>query len=128
MCVVEYLFFALWLRTISILRKMVLGSLVGRKVTRSIGVAGVHQVKFPYTMDQFCKIQLIQLEAANATEVRCLPVGGCGKTWLYLVRASLNTLMSCTEPGHLARTNVNLMSKSQTAITFCVVMALRHMC
>ena len=78
---------------------MVLGSLIGRKVTRLIGVAEVHQVKFFYTMNQFCKIQLIQLEAANATEARCLPVGGCGNTWLYLVRASLNTLMPCTEPG-----------------------------
>ena len=84
MYVVEDLFFTLWLRTISILRKMVLGSLVGRKVTRSIGVARVYQVKFSYIMDQFCKIQLIQLEAANATEVRCLPVGGCGKDMAIL--------------------------------------------
>ena len=121
-------FFTLWLQAFSILRKMVLGSLVRRKVTQTIWVAGVHQVKFSYTMDQFCKIQLVQLEAANATEARCLPMGGCEKTWLYLVIASLNTLMSCTEPGHPARTNVNLMSKSQTVITFCVVMPLRHMC
>jgi hypothetical protein len=42
----------------------------------------------------------------------CVPAGGCGKTWLYVVVASLKTLMSCTEPSQPARTNVNLMSKS----------------
>ena len=32
---------------------------------------------------------------------------------MYLVIASSNTLMSCTEPGHPAIANVNIMSKSQ---------------
>jgi hypothetical protein len=46
---------------------MVLGSLVGRKITRTVWVARVHQVKFSYTIEQFCKFQLVELEAANAT-------------------------------------------------------------
>ena len=53
---------------------------------------------------------------------RCLPDGGCRNLWLHLSIASLNTLISCTDPGHPASTNVNLMSKSQQAMTFCVVM------
>ena len=107
---------------------MVLGSLVGHKVTLTVWVARVHQVKFSYTMEQFCKFHLVQVEATNATAGRCLPVGGYGKTWLYLVIESVNTLMPCTKPGHPARINVNLISKSQIASTFYVVLPLQNMC
>ena len=63
---------------------MVLGSLVGRKVTRTIWVAGVHQVKFSYTMEQFCKFQLVKLEPANAAlegVYLWVDVERCGCTW-----------------------------------------------
>ena len=67
MCIVEDLFFTLWLWAVAILPKMVLGSLVGRKITQTVWVARVHQVKFSYTMQHFCKFQLLELEAPNAT-------------------------------------------------------------
>jgi hypothetical protein len=31
-----------------------------------------------------------------------IPGGGCGKIVAYFVRALLNTLISCAEPGHPA--------------------------
>jgi hypothetical protein len=43
-----------------------------------------------------------------------IPGGGCGKIVAYFVRALLNTLISCAEPGHPATIKVNLMSKSHT--------------
>jgi hypothetical protein len=54
-----------------------------------------------------------------------IPGGGCGKIVAYFVRALLNTLISCAEPGHPATINpatikVNLMSKSHMASTFWV--------
>jgi hypothetical protein len=48
-----------------------------------------------------------------------IPLGGSGNVdEPYLSKASLNTLVSCTEPGHLA---TNLKSKSQIANIFCEV-------
>jgi hypothetical protein len=45
----------------------------------------------------------------------------------YLCMASLNTLMSCTDPRHLVTTKVNLMLKSQMANTLkalCLVLVI----
>jgi len=67
MCKVEDLFFILWLWAVSVLRKMVLGSLVGRKITWTVWVARVYQVIFFYKTQQFGKFELVQLQPANAT-------------------------------------------------------------
>jgi hypothetical protein len=48
MCVVEYLLFTLWFCDVLILWKMVLGSLVRRKITGTVWVAGVYQIILPY--------------------------------------------------------------------------------
>ena len=67
MCEVEDLFFYLVASGLLDTPEDVLGSLVGRKITRTVWVARVHQIKFSYTMQHFCKFQLLELEAPNAT-------------------------------------------------------------
>ena len=119
-------FFTFWLRAVTVLWKMIFCFLVWCKITRTVWVAGVHQVKFVCTMMNCCQLPLTQMEMPQVE--RCLPDGGCENLWLHLSIALQNTLISCTDPGHPASTNVNLMSKSQQAMTFCVVMFLRHMC
>jgi hypothetical protein len=44
--------------------------------------------------------------------ISIVPRGGCGNLSPYLFLASLNTLISCTDPGHPVTTKVNLKSKS----------------
>ena len=99
---------------------MVLVSLVGRKVLWTVSLARIHQVKFPYTMERYFHFHIFSSSGKFCSN----NVFTCRGMWLYLVVASLNTLMSYTDPGHPARTNVNLMLKSQIASTFCVVRVL----
>ena len=103
---------------------MVLVSLVGRKVLWTVSLARIHQVKFPYTMERYFHFHIFSSSGKFCSN----NVFTCRGMWLYLVVASLNTLMSYTDPGHPARTNVNLMLKSQTTSTFCVVIPLRDNC
>jgi hypothetical protein len=48
-----------------------------------------------------------------------IPLGGLGNRSLYVSKVSNNTLVSRTDPSQPMTTNVNLILKSQTAMTFC---------
>jgi hypothetical protein len=124
MRIIEDLIFTFWLWGITVLLQMILGSLVRCKVTCLVRVPEVHKVIFAYTIKQ------LLVSWSSSTMYKCSSnwLYGCENTWLYVVLTSLNTLISCIEPGQPTRTNVHLMSKSHIAKTFCVVIPLRHRC
>jgi hypothetical protein len=99
---------------------MVLLSLVWRKKTLLVSIAGVNKVVLPYTFmtnisDNIC------VQTINSTIVIFIPFGENENLSAYFCNDSLKTLVLCTEPGHPATTKVNLISKLHIAITFWVV-------
>jgi hypothetical protein len=120
MGIIEYLFFPSWFCDVLEVLNMVHGFLVRSQVSWTVCVPGVHHIELSY--NSICKCYILQLEMSNVLTARW------GKSSFHVVMASSNTLMSWTEPGHPARTNVKIMSKSQAAMTFYVVRPLRHKC
>jgi hypothetical protein len=99
---------------------MVLFSLVWRKETLLVSVAGVSKVVLPYTF-MTNVIENICVQKINSTIVIFIPSSGNRNLSAYFYSASLKTLVSCTEPDHPATTKLNLISKSHTTIIFWVV-------
>jgi hypothetical protein len=99
---------------------MVLFSLVWRKETLLVSVAGVSKVVLPY-MFMTNVIENICVQKINSTIVIFIPSSGNRNLSAYFYSASLKTLVSYTETGHPATTKLNLISKSHTTIIFWVV-------
>jgi hypothetical protein len=67
-----------------------------------------------------CNIVLYYGNVIIQETIVMLPFGGCGNLAAYFTKVFLNILVSCADPGHPATTEVNLISKSHTAMIFYV--------